>query len=52
MAWTPEEDAADEREHGVADPAVFPRHRARFDAAPTGGHPASHHEIRSTPELF
>src|SRR6266446_972945 len=40
-----EKQAAQERQHRIADPAMFPRHRAFHDAPLASRHPAAHHQF-------
>jgi len=52
MRGTFEKYPANGREHGVADPAVFPGHGPRHDPAATGGEPAAHHQFIARLETF
>ena len=40
-----EKQAAQERQHWIADPAMFPRHRAFHDTPLALRHPAAHHQL-------
>ena len=45
-------DSADQGKHGVADPAVFPRHGAWHNRPAASGHSAAHDEIVAIAEFF
>jgi hypothetical protein len=47
-----EEEATDECQNWVADPAVFPGHGARDDLSPASWHAAAHDEVGAGAELF
>ena len=47
-----EKESPDEREDGIADPTVLPRHRSRRNRAATVRKPAAHYEIKAVAEFL
>ena len=47
-----EEQASEEGQHWIPEPAVLPRHRAGHDGAAAARHAAAHHEVVAGAEFF